>query len=138
MKEIAIAQLLTFTKEEKLKSRKLIQLLFKQGVSFSNFPFRVLYFFLEKNIAPLQTGFAVSAKQFKKAVDRNRIKRLMRETYRLQKRTLTDTLKTNKKYMIVFFIFTGNEIPEYDNVSEKMQSGLKRLNKIADESVANS
>lgn len=129
---------MTFKKEEKLKSRKFIQLLFKQGVSFSNFPFRILYFFLEKNIAPLQTGFAVSAKQFKKAVDRNRIKRLLREAYRLQKNALTDTLKMNENFMIVFFVYTGNEIPRYEEVFEKMQSALKRLNKIADESVANS
>ena len=106
------------------------------GSSFSNFPFRVLYIFLEKNSAPLQTGFAVSGKNFKKAVDRNRIKRLMREAYRLQKNNLTYTLKTHRKYLSVFFVYTGNEIPEYNDVSEKMQSALKRLNKIADETIA--
>jgi ribonuclease P protein component len=136
LKEITIEQRLTFKKEEKLKSRKLIEVLFKQGASFSNFPFRVLYIFSEKNIAPLQTGFAVSGKDFKKAVDRNRIKRLMREAYRLQKSSLTGTLKKHGKFMAVFFIYTGNKIPEYKEVTEKIQSALKRLNKISDEAIA--
>ena len=136
LKEIIIEQQLTFKKEEKLKSRKLIEVLFKQGNSFSNFPFRVLYILSEKNIAPLQTGFAVSGKNFKKAVDRNRIKRLMREAYRLQKSSLKETLKIHGKFMAVFFIYTGSEIPDYKNVFQKMNSALNRLNKIADEATA--
>lgn len=78
-------------------------------------------------------GFAVSTRHFKKAVDRNRIKRVMREAYRLQKSFLTESLKTQGKFMIVFFIYTGNEIPKYKNVDERMQAALKRLNKIVDE-----
>jgi len=133
LKEIVIEQRSTFKKEEKLKRRKLIETLFKQGASFPNSPFRVLYFFPEENIAPLQSGFAVSGKHFKKAVDRNRIKRLMREAYRLQKTLLTENLKKQGKFMIVFFIYTGNEISEYKHVESKMLSALKRLNKIVDE-----
>ena len=135
LKEFTIERL-TFTKEERLKSRKLIEQLFKEGKSFSVFPFRILYIFLENNIAPLQSGFAVSAKTFKKAVDRNRIKRLMREAYRLEKNSLTAKLKLQQKCMAVFFIYTGNVIPEYKDVTEKMQSALKRLNKSADENIS--
>ncbi len=137
LKEIIIEHKFTFKKEEKLKSRKLIQLLFKQGITFSKFPFRILYFLPEQNISPLQCGFTVSAKQFKKAVERNRIKRLMREAYRLQKEELTDTLRRKQKHMIIFFIYTGNQIPEYNDVTEKITSALNRLNKVADESAAN-
>jgi ribonuclease P protein component len=133
LKEIIIEQRFTFKKEEKLKSHKLIELLFKQGTSFSIFPLRILYLFPGNNIALLQAGFAVSTKNFKKAVDRNKVKRLMREVYRKQKSELFKTLHTNEKYMIVFFIYTGKEIPNYNYMLEKMQSGLKRLSKISDE-----
>ncbi len=136
MKQITIKQQLTFKKEEKLKSKKLIEILFKQGASFSNFPFRVLYIFTEKNIAPLQSGFAVSGKNFKKSVDRNRIKRLTREAFRLQKNNLIEILKRNGRFMTVFFIYTGKEMPEYKNIFERMQLALNRLNKIADEAIA--
>ncbi len=135
-KRIIIQQRATFKKEEKLKSRKLIEVLFKQGLSFSNFPFRILYLFTQNNSAPLQCGFAVSGKNIKKAVDRNRIKRLMREAYRLQKNNLTEILKKKEKFLTVFFIYTGNNFPEYQDVSDTMQSALKRLKKIVDEAIA--
>lgn len=80
--------------------------------------------------AVLQAGFNVSKRYFKKAVDRNRVKRLMKESYRLQKQPLTDILQATEKKIAVFFIFTGNEIPDYKLVFEKMTDVIKRLQKI--------
>ncbi len=81
----------------------------------------------------LQSGFSVSSKHFKKAVDRNRIKRLIRESYRLQKNELTDKLGINGKQLAVFFIYVGNELPEYQILFNKTGVVLKRLIKIINE-----
>jgi len=129
----------TLGTDERLKSRKLIEQLFKEGKSFPVFPFRIIYL-LQLQIAGsrLQAGFSVSTKQFKKAVDRNRIKRLMKEAYRLQKNSLSDQLSTGNNHLAIFFIYTGNEKADHKKISDKMQSSLKRLQKIVNENpVAN-
>ena len=124
----------TLGKDDKLKSRKIIEQLFKEGKSFSLFPFRVIYLLQPaNNIAQLQAGFSVGTKHFKKAVDRNRIKRLIRESYRLQKSVLEDLVKNKNKDLRIFFIYTGTDIPEYAIVSEKINFCIKRLLKITDE-----
>ncbi len=130
----------TLGKTERLKSRKDIERVFKEGKSFSNFPFRVVYLQAPaQETSSLQAGFSVSTRYFKKAVDRNRVKRLMREAYRLQKNKLTATLKKKHLSLLVFIIYTGNVLPDSSEVSEKTGSILKRLIKFASEnSEANS
>ena len=81
----------------------------------------------------LQGGFGVSTKKFKKAVDRNRVKRLMKEVYRLQKNRLKEALQNNHRSMAVFFIYTGNTIEQYDEIFKTMQTSLKKLEYIANE-----
>ena len=117
----------TLQAQERLKSRKVIEQLFKEGKSFSHFPFRIIYLEIENHLFPLQAGFSVSKRHFKNAVDRNRIKRLMRECYRLQKNSLKTELEENHKSLVLFFIYTGNELPKYDFVFEKIGSALGRL-----------
>lgn len=128
----------TLGKTERLKSRKLIDEVFKQGKAFSIFPFRVVYLLKTIDTLPtaksqLQTGFTVSTKYFKKAVNRNRIKRLMREAYRLQKNELMQVVQKNNLQLAVFFIYTGNDLPAYNLIVEKTAGVLKRLIKISDE-----
>jgi len=89
-----------------------------------------MYLEIENHISPLQAGFTVSTRHFKKAVDRNRIRRLMRESYRLQKNNLLNELQENHKSVAIFFIYTGNELPQYKDVFEKIGSALQRLEKI--------
>ena len=79
----------SYPKTEKLKSKTTIDLLFSQGKSVSKYPLRLVYCpldFTEKE--PIKMGVSVSKKYFKKAVDRNYFKRVLRETYRLNKSIL--------------------------------------------------
>ena len=128
----------TLNKDDRLKSRKAIEYLFKEGKSFSIFPLRVLYTIntvSEKPENNLRAGFSVSTRNFKKAVARNRIKRLLREAYRLQKYLLSEQLETGDKTLILFFIYTGNELPDYKTIAEKVQTSIKRLQKILNEDI---
>jgi len=79
------------------------------------------------SIFNVQFGVGVSAKNFKRAVDRNRIKRLTKEAWRLQKNVLKELLKTSGKQLNVFFIYTGKELPDFITVKDKVAVALKKL-----------
>jgi ribonuclease P protein component len=121
-----VSKQFTFGRNERLKSRKAIEQLFKQGKSFSVFPFRVYYLSGQFN-ATLQFGTGVSSKNFKKAVDRNRVKRLSRETWRLQKPVLQDALKEQNVQLNVFLIYTAKELPVYQEIYEKTGRIIQKL-----------
>jgi ribonuclease P protein component len=120
-------------KKEKLKSRKQIDTLFATGKSFTVFPIRVTYRFLIAEADPLaQIGVTVSKRYFKKAVDRNKVKRLLREAYRLQKMELASQLQQSKLKAYVFFIYTDKTIVSFDIFKSAMSSCLRKLqNKLA-------
>jgi ribonuclease P protein component len=128
----------TLGKNERLKSRKQIELLFSEGNKFMAGPFRV-FFLLNRKLAsgnkqsPLQFGVGVSTKNFKRAVDRNRIKRLTREAWRLQKHELKEKAFANNLEMNVFIIYTGKEIPDYTLVKDKVAVALNKLSAKIDE-----
>lgn len=118
----------TLGKNERLKSRKTIEQLFDGGHRFSHTPFRVFYILNDK--PGLQFGVGVSSRNFKKAVDRNRVKRLTKEAYRLQKNGLKQQLKEKKTGLDLFIIYTGKELPEYKVVYKSMMAILQKLNDI--------
>lgn len=123
----------TLGKQERLKSRKLIDQLFKEGKFFSVFPIRVVWQYRQSTSGILQAGFTVSTKHFKKAVHRNRIKRLMKEAYRLQKNDLQNDVDAVNKQLVIFLMYVGKDIPGYPLITEKINSILKRLQKIVHE-----
>ncbi len=121
-----MASTYSYNKTEKLKSRKTLNELFTKGKSFSVFPVKLFYVLSETDTV-IKAGVGVSARNFKKAVDRNRIKRLLRECYRLNKLSLHTAVIAKQKGVSVFFLYVGKELPEYTMLNEKMQTVLTKL-----------
>jgi ribonuclease P protein component len=122
-----------FSKEEKLKSEKQIQAIFDKGSSITVYPLKLL--FLETTIpgAKIQVGVTAPKKNFKRAVHRNRIKRLLRESYRLNKHLIFNKIEGSYALM---FLYLGKEIPSYDVIEGVMIKILKKLLKrVNDEEV---
>lgn len=120
----------TLGKHLRLKSRKSIDAIFKTGQKINASPCKAFFIiqpFTGKNNPGVQFGVGVSKKYFKHAVDRNRIKRQMREAWRLQKTALQEILVQQNRRMEVFVIFTANELPEWQLVQEKIAVLLNKL-----------
>jgi len=131
-----VAKQFTLGKNERLKSRKQIEQLFNEGKSFYLSPFRIYYLvtpLITISVSTLQFGTGVSAKNFKRAVDRNRVKRLIREAYRLQKQPLQEGVMQEKLQLNIFFIYTSKELPAFNVVKEKVNLILNKLTKIVNE-----
>jgi ribonuclease P protein component len=96
-----MASTYSYNKTEKLKSRKVLNELFTKGKSFSVFPVKLFYTIAEDD-QTIKAGVGVSARNFKKAVDRNRIKRLLRECYRLNKLSLHTAVAAKQKGRVCF------------------------------------
>ena len=129
-----MAKNFSYNAKEKLKSRKQLDALFTKGKSFLVFPVKI--FFAEVNNesdAPMKVGVGVSSKHFKKAVDRNRIKRLLREAYRLNKIPLTEFIQINNKKIAVFFLFIDKTIPAFSLLQNKMPTVIAKLIKSLNE-----
>ena len=113
---------LTFRKEERLHSKISIQELFDKGSSFYLYPFKVLFLDEKPEATVNQILFTVSKRNFKRAVDRNKIKRRMREAYRLNKSKLSAPQK-----LLIGYIYTPKQILPYSQIEEAVVKSFKRL-----------
>ncbi|MCG8802606.1 ribonuclease P protein component [Tenacibaculum finnmarkense] len=112
----------TLGQQERLKSKKLIGKLYEEGKSVKVFPLRMVYIQTEHTSKfPVQVGVSVPKRNFKSAVDRNRIKRLLRETYRKEKHTVYDAV--NKPYVFMISYIARDEWT-YADLEVKMKKLL--------------
>ncbi|WP_452225420.1 ribonuclease P protein component [Lacinutrix chionoecetis] len=107
---------LTYNKNEKLKSQKTIEKLFLEGKSVSAYPLRLVYL---KHGETQKVGVSVSKRNFKRAVDRIRIKRLLREAYRLNKSMLKNNNDDNYAFMILYL---SKDMPDFQLVNTKIKT----------------
>ena len=119
----------TFTKEERLCNKKLIDELFHNGSSFLCYPFKVSWLLLSvPQLFPAQVLLSVSKKRFKRAVDRNLLKRRIREAYRLNKQQcLYSGLQGSDKCIVFSIGYIGKEIGSYELIQKKMLKMLAEL-----------
>ena len=116
----------TFNKNERLCSKKVIDKLFLKGSSVFSFPVKLV--FIETRLSekiPVQAGFSVGKRNFKHAVQRNLIKRRMREVYRLNKAGFYNEI--GDKQVAVFFIYTGKTIAEYKQIETAVKKGMMKI-----------
>lgn len=115
----------SFGKKEKLKSKVLIDRLFTEGESVKKYPLRLIYLPLERAAERgNKAAVSVPKRTFKKAVDRIKLKRLMREAYRKNKYLVTNNLAVPYAFII---IYTGREINEYQKILKATEELLKNL-----------
>jgi ribonuclease P protein component len=125
----------TFSKSERLCSKKAIEELFDRGKSFYCSPFLIVWAYSNADIpSPAQVTFSVSKKGFRLAVTRNLIKRRTREAYRKNKSLLYDFLISSEKKIVFAIIFREKTIPDYRTVEDSVKEIIKTFSVILGES----
>jgi ribonuclease P protein component len=131
-KALAI-KMYTFKKEERLCSKKLLERLFHNGSSFLLYPYRIVWL-AEKlpDEVPVQVVISVPKRRFKKAVDRNLIKRRIREIYRLNKSEhLYSTILGSDIQLLLGIHYVGKDIPDYAFMDKKLKLAIEQLKNVA-------
>src|SRR5687768_2092467 len=108
----------TFKKEERLHSRSLIRSLITDGKSFNAFPVMLIYkvYPAENEPTLFHAAFSVAKKRFKRAVDRNLLKRRMRESFRLNKLDIKQHFSQHNKHCVLMFIYTGTDAAQFKDI----------------------
>lgn len=113
-------------KQERIKSSREIEVLFQQGSKWSSYPLLIFYKVNPNTNKLIRAAFTVSKKNYKRAVDRNRIKRLMREAHRLNKSILYDYFPENTQVDLIY-VYIGKEILSFAQIEEKTKNFIAKL-----------
>jgi len=127
----------SYSRDEKLKKQKLIDQLFQKRKSVNAFPVKAFYAFPEEKMdVALKAGVGTSKRNFKRAVHRNRVKRLLREAWRLNKPELQNILANSPQQMIVFLHYSDRILPTQEFIGEKVKILVQKLIQAANENLA--
>jgi len=132
-----LPKLFTYKKKDKLKSRKQTQYLFSKGQSIQVFPIKLIYTIEQtdpddsnamiQSDGILQAGVGAPSRTFRKAVQRNRVKRLLREAYRLEKPNFINQLNLANKRLNLFFLYIDAQVLVQAEVQSKLREALAIL-----------
>lgn len=118
----------TFSAEERIKSRKVLEAVYEKGEQMVVHPYRLRFMRYEfESGAPVQFAVSVPKRNVKSAVKRNKVKRRIREAYRLNKGDLLSQIKDPSQGLALFLIYIGKEDQTYSFLEEKMKMLLKKL-----------
>jgi ribonuclease P protein component len=117
----------SFSKQERIYYRNDFQKLLSEGKSFYLYPFKCIYLWKEATAFSGKIAISVSKKKFKRAVDRNKIKRLIRESYRLEKHILYQEYASSKQSIDLLIIYTGTKIYSFRVIEKQI---IELINKI--------
>lgn len=116
----------SFTKDERLTGKRSIDAVVKKGKRRKiDFIVAQVLFFNDSRIPPIKILFAVPKRKFSKAVDRNLLKRRMREAYRKNKNKLIEYYSNSNKSMDIMIIYSSSEIKKYEEIENKIILLLK-------------
>lgn len=119
---------LTFKKSERISFQRDIECLFKEGNTFTSYPLRIIYLKQKPfSGATISILISVPKRKFKQAVKRNRIKRLIREAYRLNKASLIQHFQEKESGLLIAFLFIGDEWCQWKEMETAMQKAFNSL-----------
>jgi ribonuclease P protein component len=120
----------SFTKQERLKSEKLISRLFKEGKSYMAYPVRVVWMPIEptpKFPSPAQIAISVPKRVFKTAVARNKIKRQIREAWRVQKHVFYENIQAKDLHIVMMLVYVAKEQVDFKDIESGIRKVLKKF-----------